>query len=159
MKTQYLTFTTEALPTLFHTQTEEFCRYVKKDAMDFFRFWWNQVGSKVDHPQPEWIDDIQVELLETHNPVSESMLLRLPVPPAGTVDKIDWLWFVCLKRHPLASLLSPSKRVLLCRSQVPATPGRIFEITPRLRQVALPKSIAPEAGSVNAETLSALLRS
>ena len=37
----------EALPILFHSQTNQFMKYLEKDGVKFLQFWWNHVGDRM----------------------------------------------------------------------------------------------------------------
>lgn len=37
----------EALPILFHSQTNQFMKYLEKDGVKFLQFWWNHVGDRL----------------------------------------------------------------------------------------------------------------
>jgi hypothetical protein len=47
-KTLSWNFTFEAIPTLFHSTTDSFMRYLDKDGKDFLTFYWNLVGDRMD---------------------------------------------------------------------------------------------------------------
>ncbi|MDO9121949.1 MAG: hypothetical protein Q7U31_09190 [Anaerolineaceae bacterium] len=38
----------EALPILFHGQTDGFIKYIEKDGVEFLKFWWNHVGDQLE---------------------------------------------------------------------------------------------------------------
>lgn len=40
-------FGMEALPILFHSQTNQFMKYLEKDGVKFLQFWWNHVGDRM----------------------------------------------------------------------------------------------------------------
>ena len=40
-------FGMEAIPVLFHSQTNHFMKYLEKDGMKFLQFWWNHVGDRL----------------------------------------------------------------------------------------------------------------
>lgn len=46
-KSQQNNFGLEALPILFHSQTEQFMKYLEKDGDKFLKFWWNHVGDRM----------------------------------------------------------------------------------------------------------------
>jgi len=46
-KSQQYNFGIEALPILFHSQTNTFMNYLEKDGIKFLKFWWNHVGDRM----------------------------------------------------------------------------------------------------------------
>jgi len=37
----------EAIPVLFHSQTNQFMKFLEKDGVKFLQFWWNHVGDRL----------------------------------------------------------------------------------------------------------------
>jgi len=50
-ETQQIDYATQALPDLFHTSPEEFLYLLKRDGTKFLRFYWNEVGKKLNLKQ------------------------------------------------------------------------------------------------------------
>jgi hypothetical protein len=50
-KSQAYNFTFEAIPILFHSQTNDFMKHLEKDGIKFLRFWWDHVGDKMGESQ------------------------------------------------------------------------------------------------------------
>jgi hypothetical protein len=46
-KSHAFNFAFEALPILFHSQTNDFIKHLEKDGIKFLRFWWDHVGDKM----------------------------------------------------------------------------------------------------------------
>ena len=46
-KSQQYNFCYEALPIMFHSQTQDFIKYLEKDGLAFLEFWWNHVGERL----------------------------------------------------------------------------------------------------------------
>ena len=46
-KSQQWNFVFEAMPALFHSQTDGFVKYLDKDGDKFLKFWWDHVGDKL----------------------------------------------------------------------------------------------------------------
>jgi hypothetical protein len=50
-KSQAHNFAFEAIPILFHSQTNNFMEQLEKDGIKFLRFWWDHIGDKMEVPQ------------------------------------------------------------------------------------------------------------
>ena len=50
-KSHFQTFVFEALPILFHNQTQDFIDFLNRDGMNFLQFWWNKIGEKFDETE------------------------------------------------------------------------------------------------------------
>ncbi|MEL7591516.1 MAG: hypothetical protein AAGU17_09540 [Anaerolineaceae bacterium] len=46
-KSHQWNFVFEAMPTLFHSQTDGFMKYLDKDGVKFLKFWWDHMGDKL----------------------------------------------------------------------------------------------------------------
>ena len=46
-KSQQWNFVFDALPALFHSQTDSFVKYLEKDGVKFLKFWWDHMGDKL----------------------------------------------------------------------------------------------------------------
>jgi hypothetical protein len=46
-KSQHYNFCYEALPALFHSQTDRFMEMLEKDGLKFIKFWWDYVAPQI----------------------------------------------------------------------------------------------------------------
>ena len=46
-KSQQWNFVFDAMPALFHSQTDNFVKYLDKDGVKFLKFWWDHIGDRL----------------------------------------------------------------------------------------------------------------
>jgi hypothetical protein len=72
-------FGMEAMPVLFHSQTNQFMKYLEKDGLKFLQFWWNHVGDRL--PENRRVTSaglaFEVEKLDTKTSL---VIITLPTP-------------------------------------------------------------------------------
>jgi len=69
----------EAIPVLFHSQTNQFVKYIEKDGIKFLQFWWNHVGDRL--PEDKRVTPagltFEVEQLDSK---TKLIIITLPTP-------------------------------------------------------------------------------
>lgn len=72
-------FTMEAIPVLFHSQTNNFMKYIEKDGMKFLQFWWNHVGDRL--PEEKRITFAGVTFsIEQIDKKTKLVIITMPTP-------------------------------------------------------------------------------
>lgn len=141
-KSQQYNFAYEALPTLYHSQTNEFVRYIEKDGSKFLKFWWDHVGEQYDdaHKQPS--EGLRARLIDLGKK-NKLILVTLPTP------KVEYdPCLICLigspeRRFFLVRLPTTRVFVLELGKNKDTSNTSFYEVTPRLRK--LPMGKGPEA--------------
>lgn len=78
-KSQSWNFSFEAMPLLFHSQTNEFVKYLQKDGLKFLQFWWNHVGDML--PEEKRVNPHGMVFdIEDLDDKSHLVLITLPSP-------------------------------------------------------------------------------
>ncbi len=132
-KSQNWNFTFEALPILFHSQTNEFIKFIRKDGVKFLQFWWNHVGDKLPEEKRMTPTSMAVELEEIDKN-TQLVFITLPSPR----EDGDAYFVACLakpeKRFSIVRLPN-SRMFVLYRDDKVDQPHRtnFGELTPRAR--------------------------
>lgn len=72
-------FAMEAIPVLFHSQTNNFMKYIEKDGMKFLQFWWNHVGDRL--PEEKRITFAGVTFsIEQIDKKTKLVIITMPTP-------------------------------------------------------------------------------
>ena len=101
-------FGMEALPILFHSQTNQFMKYLEKDGLKFLNFWWNHVGDQL--PEEKRVSSAGLTFeIDKIDDKTKLVIITLPVPKED--GDPYFLGFVS----------KPEKRVLWVR--LPTTTG------------------------------------
>jgi len=86
-------FAFEALPIIFHSQTNGFMKYIDQDGVKFLQFWWNHVGDKL--PEEKRVNPhsltFEVEEIDKNNRL---VFITLPSPK----EDGDAYFLACLAR-------------------------------------------------------------
>ena len=72
-------FALDAIPILFHSQTNQFLKYLEKDGLKFLHFWWNHVGDQLPEEKRVTPAGLTFEV-ETLDKKSKLILINLPTP-------------------------------------------------------------------------------
>jgi len=79
----------EAIPVLFHSQTNQFVKYIEKDGIKFLQFWWNHVGDRL--PEDKRVTPagltFEVEQLDSK---TKLIIITLPTPKENE-DPYFWV--------------------------------------------------------------------
>jgi len=130
-KSQAFNFAYDAVPIMFHSQTEDFFKYLKRDGLKFLEFWWNYVGDKVDEGKRSSLKGMDYLLLD-EDPKNRMILITMPPPKES-----DGAHFLLMQAKPekrFAWVKLPNTRVLvLIRKGTPENPEatELGDITPR----------------------------
>ena len=76
-KSYLQTFVYEALPALFHNQTQDFIDFLNRDGMNFLQFWWDKIGEKFDESERMDSKGLAYDIKELENGAA-IVLLTLP---------------------------------------------------------------------------------
>jgi hypothetical protein len=76
---QHRQFSYRAIPTIFHSQTQDFVDYLEKDGMKFLKFWWDHTGNEVDVDCLSPMKGMTYEIRE-YGDGRRIVLLTLPPP-------------------------------------------------------------------------------
>ena len=143
-KSQHYNFCHEALPTLFHSQTEEFMKYLDRDGLKFLRFWWDHVGERLDDSKLTPFAGTHFEIHDVPERKSQIVLVRLPSPTANGEFYMMALVKKPKKRYPMFKL--PYTQVLALErvpTEMSPTGVMLVEITPRGRKLRLKEGPQP----------------
>jgi hypothetical protein len=144
---QHYLFSYRALPALFHSQTQDFFKYLKKDRTKFLLFWWEHVihahylHDKSMHVAP---DGLNFEI-RTYKDGREIALIILPTPKASSEA-----YFLGLVPPPLKKNFFPWKnlaRVFSLELRVGKSGSRdtlLGEWTPRGNHVVIGDGPKPD---------------
>ena len=72
-------FGMEALPVLFHSQTNQFMKYLEKDGVKFLNFWWNHVGDRLPEEKRVTSAGLAFEV-EKIDAKTNLVIITLPTP-------------------------------------------------------------------------------
>jgi hypothetical protein len=152
-KEQSLVFSYEALPELFHTDPHGFLVYLRRDRLNFLRFWWNYVGENTGHKEPTSNEGLDFTIRELENGTTLT-IIRMPDPV-----KEKGAYFVAmilpkarggfLLRRDLTRILTLENRM----SPDGSSNTAIGEITPRLKHVIISKGPEPTQQAFNETVL------
>ena len=108
-KSQHYNFCYDVIPALFHSQTDEFMKYIDRDGMKFLEFWWKHVASQL--PAEMLVPFAGTKItVEERSPKTRIVFITLP-PPRHEGE----MHFLALIRNPekrFAFLRLPSTRIL-----------------------------------------------
>ena len=76
-KSHLQTFVFEALPILFHNQTQDFIDFLNRDGLNFLQFWWNKIGEKIDETERMDSKGLAYDIKELENGAA-IVLITLP---------------------------------------------------------------------------------
>jgi len=150
---QHFAFTHEAMPILFHKETSGVFKYLERDGAKFLRFWWDNVGTRLDadrHRSPEGLS-LQIKELEKGIKVA---FVDLPQP--REVGEVYFLAMVRLPDSPnpfVRKFQFRNTQVYALQYEGGGSDGQpatgIYELTPRARNIRLKDGCEPN----NAEFL------
>ncbi len=78
-KSHLWNYAMEAIPILFHSQTDGFMKYIDKDGLDFLKFWWNHVGDRLDESKRISPNGLSFEV-ERIDKNTRLVIITLPSP-------------------------------------------------------------------------------
>lgn len=92
-KSLHHNFVFEALPILFHSQTDGFMKYIDKDGINFLRFWWNHVGDRMDESKRVPPGSMTFEIRQFDK---KTRIVYIKFPPPN--DNGDAYFMACVAR-------------------------------------------------------------
>mgnify|MGYP000937129515 CR=1 FL=1 len=95
-------FGMDAIPILFHSQTNQFMKYLERDGLKFLNFWWNHVGDQLPEEKRTGSAGMTYEIEQLDNK-TKMVIITLPTP------KEDF------DPYFLGFIAKPEKRVLWVR--------------------------------------------
>jgi hypothetical protein len=78
-KSLQFNFGMEAIPVLFHSQTNQFMKYLEKDGVKFLNFWWNHVGDQLPEEKRLSSGGLTFEV-EPIDKKTKLVIITLPTP-------------------------------------------------------------------------------
>jgi hypothetical protein len=135
IKSQHQTFAYEALPELFHNDPRAFLTYLRRDKLNFLRFWWDYVGKNTGSKDKASNEGLDYAIQEVENGVTLTMI-TLPTPTRPR--EAYYLALVLPKPKGGLFVRKDLTRVFTLESKVDADgTTRLFigEITPRLKHI------------------------
>lgn len=135
-KSQQYNFAFEALPTLYHGQTDEFIKYIAKDGLKFIKFWWDHVGEQFDEAKRISSEGLRLKVIDVGKK-NHLIHVTLPVP----VDPKD-PYLVCMsgsaeRRFFLVRLPTTRYFALELGENFSKKETSYYEVTPRLRKIPM----------------------
>lgn len=142
-RSQHYNYSFEAIPILFHSQTDGFMKYLEKDGVKFLRFWWDHVGDKLEEAQRvPWRGlDFEIEVLD-----GKRKLVWIILPKPSHDEEAYFLGLLASPEQRFAWVRLPNTRVFVLRrwDNLPEPPRTLFgELTPRALFRKLGEGIEP----------------
>jgi hypothetical protein len=147
-KSQLYNFTHEALPIVFHSQTDEFMKYLEQDGLDFLKFWWDHVGIqlqvqlKLKEEELAPFEGVDFKII----PINEKKKVTIiTFPPPRENDEIFYVGLISSPEKRFAWVKLPTQRALaLVYRPLPSFPRQteIGDLTPR--GIFVPMGAGPE---------------
>ena len=76
-KSHQWNFAFDAIPILFHSQTDSFMKYLEKDGIKFLQFWWDHVGDKMDEEKRVSSGGLTFETERIDKKTQQQLLLEM----------------------------------------------------------------------------------
>lgn len=135
-RSQQYNFAYEALPTLFHSQTNEFFKYIEKDGVKFLKFWWNHVGEQYDESTKQSADGLRVKVMDLGKK-NTLVLVTLPTPKVAHDPQLICMVGSPERRFFLVRLPTTRYFTLELGEHNSTTDTKMYEVTPRLRKLSV----------------------
>ncbi len=142
-KSQHYNFCYDAIPSMFHSQTKDFLKYLERDGIKFLQFWWDHVGQRLPFEKLIPFSNIAYEVLQVP-PKTEVVFITLPPP-----QEDDEMYFLALVANPekrFGWVRLPTTRILgLARRPTEKYPSgtELGDLTPRAIYVPLGEGPQP----------------
>jgi hypothetical protein len=78
-KNQHYLFAFEAIPIIFHSETNHFMEYLERDGIKFLQFWWDHVGDRLDQSLHVPFEGIKYEV-QAYGKDTQLVMITLPPP-------------------------------------------------------------------------------
>ena len=130
-KSQHYNFTFEAIPALFHTQTNRFMEFIQKDGIDFLRFWWDYVAKELPDDKLVPFHGMDYEII----PVAPKLnVVIIKLPPPAEDGEAYFIGLIAAPEKHFAWVRMPNERVLVLvrtSSEKYASGTVLGDLTPR----------------------------
>ena len=142
-KSQLFNYSYEALPIMFHSQTQEFMKYLERDGLAFLEFWWRHVGENLPFEQNSAFEGAAYETFAL-NEKTDITIITLPKP-----REEGEMYFLGMIRNPekrFGWVRLPSTRVIgrVKKSKDDYKSGtELGDVTPRAIFVSLGEGPEP----------------
>ena len=136
-KSQHFNFTHEAIPVLFHNNSDNFFKYLEKDGVKFLEFYWKHLTTNLGVEILSSNKGLDYKIVDLEKNI-RSVIITLP--PPTTVGEA---FFLVLVKYPKkVSLLKVGfTRVFSLENEGVTKDGQvlsgIYELTPRARNVRI----------------------
>lgn len=143
-RSHHFNFTYESVPFIFHSQPDDFFKYITKDGNKFLGFWWDHMGVRLGDELATDFPGMESEVREVPDHNSTIALLTLPKP-----KNFFEVYMMALVRVPKKRFFVkiPNTRVFVLE-YVPheqSSSGTYFgEITPRGKYVRAEEGPEPD---------------
>jgi hypothetical protein len=132
-KSQNWNYAFDAMPILFHSQTNNFMKYLDKDGLKFLQFWWNHVGDKLPEEKRISPNGLTFEIDEIDKN-TRMVIITLPSPKED--GDVYFLGCIARPEKRFAMVRLPTSRMfVLFRDDHVDQPHRtnFGELTPQAR--------------------------
>jgi len=149
IKSQHLAFSYEALPELFHNDPHGFLTYLRRDKLNFLRFWWDYVGKNVGEKNRVSSEGLDYTIRDLENGVTLTMV-TLPTP--SKPKEAYYLALVLPKPRGGLFIKKDLTRIftLECKTDADGTLKTVIgEITPRLKHIEFAQGPDPSLDAFN----------
>jgi hypothetical protein len=141
-KTQHFNYAFEAIPFLFHRETDQFFKILERDGKKFLKFWWDHVGAR--------LPDEQLSSFTGFNFKTEKELPRkttivwITLPPPQNPGEAYFLALVGRPEKRIFFVRLPTTEIyVLAKSDVPDSEETVLgQLTPRARFI--PRGAGPK---------------
>ena len=132
-RSQHFNFAFESLPVIFHSQTDDFFKYIERDGTQFLEFWWDHMGMRLDDDKLVDFEGTSYEVREWEDRKSTVIFVALPKP-----NNLFEAYYMALVKTPKKRwpVRIPNTRVYVLEyvpEQISKSGTAIGEITPRGR--------------------------
>lgn len=143
IKSQPQIFSYEALPELFHTDPHSFLAYLRRDRLNFLRFWWDYVGKNTGQKDTASADGLDFSIKEVENGVTVTVITM----PEPVTEKGAYFVAMILPQAKTGIFIRKELTRFFTLENKPSADGSstttIGEITPRLKHVTISKGPEP----------------
>ncbi|NPV78281.1 MAG: hypothetical protein HPY59_18145 [Anaerolineae bacterium] len=130
-KSHQFNFAFEAIPILFHSQTNRFMEFIERDGLKFLRFWWDHVGDRMDEADRTPFEGMNFEIQQKEK---DTKLVIITLPRPRHDQDAYFLALLAKPERRFAWVRLPNTRafVLQRRDSITPPPSTVFgELTPQ----------------------------
>ena len=157
LKDQSQVFSYEALPDLFHHDPHGFLAYLRRDRLNFLRFWWDYVGKNTGKQNIRSNNGLDFTIRELENGTT-LVMIELPEP---VTEKGAYFEAMILPKFKMGLFFirSDQTRIFTLENKTTAdgtASTTIGEITPRLKHIAISDGPEPTKEAFNKSVINLL---